>query len=143
MLAENENRLRMQQNLFEAVRAERNGLQKSLQEANAETIELKTKLKVSSHQSEQLKEDISMKEQQLIKEENILRKITKEKENLRYLHVYKSWNNIFYLIRLYLFRVELNNSQDHMKMLKGEIAEMQAEEKRLHKVIGVTLLIFS
>lgn len=73
----------MQQNLFEAVRAERNGLQKSLQEANAEAIELKNKLKVSSHQSEQLKEDISTKEQQLIREENVLRKVTKEKENLR------------------------------------------------------------
>lgn len=73
----------MQLNLFDAVRAERNALQKSLQESNAECSELKTKLKVTSHQTEQLKEDIAMKEQQLIKEEVILRKVTKEKENLR------------------------------------------------------------
>lgn len=73
----------MQLNLFDAVRAERNALQKNLQEANAESSELKTKLKVTSHQTEQLKEDIAMKEQQLIKEEIILRKVTKEKENLR------------------------------------------------------------
>lgn len=116
VLAENENRLRMQQNLFEAVRAERNGLQKSLQEANAEAVELKNKLKVSSHQSEQLKEDISTKEQQLIREENILRKVTKEKENLK---------------------LELNGAVENIRNLKTEIAEKQAEEKRLHKVVMV------
>lgn len=83
-LAENENKIRMQQNLFDTIRAERNALQKSLQESSAECSELKVKLKVNSHQTEQLKEDISMKEQLLVKEENILRKINKEKENLRY-----------------------------------------------------------
>lgn len=73
----------MQQNLFEGVRAERNGLQKLLQESTSECGELKNKLKVSSHQSEQLKEDIAMKEQELIREETVLRKMTKEKDNLR------------------------------------------------------------
>lgn len=115
-VAENENKIRMQQNLFDVIRADRNALQKSLQESNAECSELKTKLKVSSHQTEQLKEDIAMKEQLLIKEENILRKITKEKENLR---------------------TDLNNAQDTIRKLKSEIAEMTAEEKRLHKVIMV------
>lgn len=73
----------MQQNLFDTIRAERNALQKSLQEANAESSELKVKLKITGHQTEQLKEDISMKERLLVKEENVLRKVTKEKENLR------------------------------------------------------------
>lgn len=77
-----DNKMRMQQNLFEAIRADRNALQKNLQETTAEIGELKTKLKITSHQTEQLKEDISTKEQLLIKEENILRKVTKEKENL-------------------------------------------------------------
>lgn len=73
----------MQHNIFDTIRAERNALQKSLQESNAECSELKVKLKVSGHQTEQLKEDVSMKERLLVKEENILRKVTKEKENLR------------------------------------------------------------
>lgn len=73
----------MQQNLFDSIRAERNALQKSLQDSNAEASELKVKLKITGHQTEQLKEDISMKERMLVKEENILRKVTKEKENLR------------------------------------------------------------
>ncbi|KAK9712724.1 CutC family [Popillia japonica] len=114
VLAEQENKLRMQLNLFDAVRAERNALQKNLQEANAESSELKTKLKVTSHQTEQLKEDIAMKEQQLIKEEIILRKVTKEKENLR---------------------VECDNGLEMIRNLKEELSELKAEEKRLHKVI--------
>lgn len=81
-IAELENRIRMQQNLFESVNADRNSLQKTLLETSAEIGELKEKLKISSHQTEQLKEDISMKEQLLVKEETILRKVTKEKENL-------------------------------------------------------------
>ena len=83
IIDERDNRIRMQLNLFDSVRAERNALQKSLLESNAEAAELKTKLKLSSHQTEQLKEDIAMKEQAFIKEEIILRKVTKEKENLR------------------------------------------------------------
>lgn len=77
-----ENKIRLQQNLFEGVNAERNSLQKTLLEVSAEIGELKEKLKISNHQTEQLKEDISMKEQVLIKNETILRKVTKEKENL-------------------------------------------------------------
>lgn len=74
----------MQQNLYDQVRSERNALEKSLQEANAESGELKKKLKITNHQIEQLKEDVSCKEQLLIKEENIMRKVQKEKENLKW-----------------------------------------------------------
>lgn len=81
---EQEHKLRQQQNLYEAIRTDRNALQKSLQESNAECHELKKKLKILFHQIEQLKEDIGMKEKMLIKDENILRKINKEKENLKY-----------------------------------------------------------
>lgn len=81
-ISELENKIRMQQNLFEAVSADRNSLQKTLLETTSEIGELKEKLKISNHQTEQLKEDISTKEQLLIKEETILRKVTKEKENL-------------------------------------------------------------
>lgn len=82
--AEAENKIRQQQNLYEAMRSDRNSLQKSLQESNAECNELKKKLKILFHQIEQLKEDIGMKEKLLIKDENVMRKMTKETENLRY-----------------------------------------------------------
>lgn len=68
-LAEAEAKYRQQQNMFETVRAERNACGKSLTEAHDEIQELKNKLKVLSHQIEQLKEDIVTKESQLIKEE--------------------------------------------------------------------------
>lgn len=82
-ITENENQIRQQQNVYEAVRADRNSLQKQLQEATAEGGELKKKLKIVFHQTEQLKEDIAMKEKLLIKDENVMRKITKEKDNLK------------------------------------------------------------
>lgn len=66
---EAETKYRQQQNLFESVRAERNSLNKNLTEAYDEIQELKNKLKVLSHQTEQLKEDIVAKEAGLIKEE--------------------------------------------------------------------------
>ncbi|XP_044264662.1 cilia- and flagella-associated protein 58-like [Tribolium madens] len=113
-ISEAENRLRMQQNLYDQVRSERNALEKSLQESNAESGELKKKLKITNHQIEQLKEDVTTKEQLLIKEENIMRKVQKEKENLK---------------------VELNQAFEQVKNLKESISEKDAEEKRLHKQI--------
>lgn len=82
-LLETESKLRQQQNLFEVVRADRNAFQKQLQESLAECGELRAKLKISTHQAEQLKEDIAAKEAMLLKSENILRKVNKEKENLK------------------------------------------------------------
>lgn len=110
----------MQQNLFDVMRAEKNALQKSLTESSAECTELRAKLKLSNHQTEQLKEDIAMREKDLIKEEIILRKVMKEKENLR---------------------LDLNNTLDLVRDLKQELGEMKAEERRLHKVIAVSLLL--
>lgn len=68
-LAEAETRHRQQQSLFEAVRAERNLYSKSLVEAQEEVQDLKSKLKITSQQIEQLKEDIATKETSLVKEE--------------------------------------------------------------------------
>lgn len=81
---EQEHKLRQQQNVYEAIRTDRNALQKLLQESSAECNELKKKLKIVFHQIEQMKEDIGMKEKLLIKDENVIRKVNKEKENLKY-----------------------------------------------------------
>jgi len=68
-LTEADDRYRQQRYLFEAVRAERNLYSKSLTEAQEEIQDLKRKLKLTTHQVEQLKEDIATKETRLIKEE--------------------------------------------------------------------------
>lgn len=68
-LAEAETRYRQQQNLLETARAERNLCNKSLVEAQEEIRDLKSKLKITNHQVEQLKEDVGTKEASLIKKE--------------------------------------------------------------------------
>ncbi|CAK9828131.1 Cilia- and flagella-associated protein 58 [Anthophora retusa] len=113
-LAEAEAKYRQQQNLFEAVRAERNTCGKSLTEAHDEIQELKNKLKVLNHQIEQLKEDIVTKEGQLIKEEFLRSMVEKEKEGLK---------------------VELQSSRNDVSELKRDIESMKQEEKSLRQVI--------
>ncbi|KAF5274018.1 hypothetical protein FQA39_LY01133 [Lamprigera yunnana] len=83
-------------------------------ESTAECGELRNKLKISSHQSEQLKKDIAFKERELVRQENVLRKMTKERETLK---------------------TDLSNANENIKDLRNEIAEMKAEEKRLKKAL--------
>jgi predicted nucleic acid-binding Zn-ribbon protein len=65
------------QKLFDSVRSDQNAFRKLLLEAQDEISELKQKLKILSPQDEQLKEDITTKEEQLMKEENALQKRTR------------------------------------------------------------------
>jgi hypothetical protein len=67
-IAEGEGRLKQQQALYEAVRADRNLYSKSLIESQDEIAEMKRKFKIMGHQIEQLKEEISAKDLALVKE---------------------------------------------------------------------------
>lgn len=60
-LADAENRLKQQQQLYEAVRSDRNLYSKNLIEAQDEIAEMKRKFKIMNHQIEQLKEEITAK----------------------------------------------------------------------------------
>ncbi|EDL94395.1 rCG64273, partial [Rattus norvegicus] len=66
-IAESETKLKQQQNLYEAVRSDRNLYSKNLVEAQDEITEMKRKLKIMTHQVDQLKEEISAKEAALVK----------------------------------------------------------------------------
>uniref|UniRef100_G3TWZ9 Cilia and flagella associated protein 58 n=1 Tax=Loxodonta africana TaxID=9785 RepID=G3TWZ9_LOXAF len=66
-IAESETKLKQQQNLYEAVRSDRNLYSKNLVEAQDEITEMKRKLKIMTHQVDQLKEEISAKESALVK----------------------------------------------------------------------------
>merc|ERR1719440_1799805 len=59
---EAETRLKQQQNLYEAVRSDRNLYSKNLIEAQDEIQEMRRKFKIMNHQIEQLKEEISAKD---------------------------------------------------------------------------------
>ncbi len=65
---ETENKLKQQQNLYEAVRSDRNLYSKQLTETQDEIAEIKRRYKIVNHQISQLKEEIDAKEVALAKE---------------------------------------------------------------------------
>ena len=82
-VVEVETKLKQQQNLYEAVRSDRNLYSKNLIEAQDEIGEMKRKLKIMNHQIDQLKEEIQNKESALVKEHFEHLKVEKEKESLK------------------------------------------------------------
>ncbi|XP_035722569.1 cilia- and flagella-associated protein 58-like isoform X1 [Vespa mandarinia] len=113
-LIESDSKYRQQQNLFEIVRAERNTCQKSLMVAHDDIQELKSKLQLTTQQIEQLKEEISMKEADLIKKDFVLGRVEAEKETLK---------------------VDLQSARKDISDLRREIDKMKQEEKRLRQTI--------
>jgi HAMP domain-containing protein len=67
-IGEAENKFKQQQNLYEAVRVDRNMYSKKLIESQDEIQEMKRKFKIMNHQIEQLKDEISAKDMALVKE---------------------------------------------------------------------------
>ena len=83
-----EGKLKQQQNLYEAVRSDRNLYSKNLIEAQDEVAELKRKFKIASHQISQLKDEIETKDKALTQEHHEkavdrkqIKKITGELKN--------------------------------------------------------------
>ena len=67
-IAEGEAKLKQQQNLYEAVRSDRNLYSKNLIESQEEIAEMKRKFKIMTRQIIVLKEEIQQKDQSLVKE---------------------------------------------------------------------------
>merc|ERR1719240_2579046 len=82
-IAEGDAKLKQQQNLYEAVRSDRNLYSKSLIESQDEIAEMKRKFKIMNHQIEQLKEEIQAKDQAYVKERVEHTRSDKEKEALK------------------------------------------------------------
>ncbi|OAF66174.1 Coiled-coil domain-containing protein 147 [Intoshia linei] len=82
-IAEVDTKLKQQQNLYEAVRSDRNLYSKNLIEAQDEITEMKRKLKIMTHQIDQLKEEISTKEVVLSKEVKKQTEIETQKDHLK------------------------------------------------------------
>lgn len=77
---EGETKLNQQQQLYEAVRSERNLYSKNLIESQDEIAEMKRKFKILTHQIEQLKEEVSAKDVALVKEHFDHHKVEKQKD---------------------------------------------------------------
>mmetsp|Transcript_148054 Transcript_148054/g.258763 ORF Transcript_148054/g.258763 Transcript_148054/m.258763 type:complete len:891 (-) Transcript_148054:258-2930(-) len=82
-ISESEAKLKQQQNLYEAVRSDRNLYSKNLIEAHDEINEMKRKFKIMNHQIDQLKEEIATKEKALVEEHFAQKKTEKLVETLK------------------------------------------------------------
>ncbi|KYM94520.1 hypothetical protein ALC62_14963 [Cyphomyrmex costatus] len=127
-LVDSETKYRQHQSLFEAVRAERNLCNRNLIETQEEVQDLKNKLKVTSQQTEQLKEDITMKEANLVK---------KEFHNLRLVEItitiiktYKVLNRT-----LQCGEKQYNQKLGDIRLLKFEVKRLRTEKMLLEKNI--------
>ncbi|XP_072477797.1 cilia- and flagella-associated protein 58 isoform X4 [Notamacropus eugenii] len=114
-IAESETKLKQQQNLYEAVRSDRNLYSKNLIEAQDEITEMKRKLKIMTHQVDQLKEEISSKEAALVKLHLEHQRIEKEKETLK---------------------AELQKLRQQALETKHFIEKQEAEERKLLRIIA-------
>lgn len=76
-------KLKSQQQLYEAVRSDRNLYSKNLIESQDEIAEMKRKFKIMNHQMEQLKEEITAKDHALVKEHFEHQKVEKQREQLK------------------------------------------------------------
>merc|ERR1719198_740278 len=125
---EAETRLKQQQNLYEAVRSDRNLYSKNLIEAQDEIQEMRRKFKIMNHQISQLKEEIQAKDSALMNVHLEHARLEKERE------MQKLKNNL----------LEADNTckslQQEIKKLdaiieKGE-REMERQRKELDEVIN-------
>ncbi|XP_068404010.1 cilia- and flagella-associated protein 58 [Eschrichtius robustus] len=114
-IAESETKLKQQQNLYEAVRSDRNLYSKNLVEAQDEITEMNRKLKIMTHQVDQLKEEISAKESALVKLHLEQQHIEKEKETLK---------------------AELQKLRQQALETKHFIEKQEAEERKLLRIIA-------
>ncbi|XP_046850277.1 cilia- and flagella-associated protein 58-like [Xenia sp. Carnegie-2017] len=114
-IAEAETKLKQQQNLYEAVRSDRNLYSKNLIESQDEITEMKRKLKIMNHQIDQLKEEISAKESALVKEHLEHQRVEKEKDTLK---------------------AELQRMKQEAAESKAYIEQQESEERKLLKIIS-------
>ncbi|NXJ12492.1 CFA58 protein, partial [Odontophorus gujanensis] len=114
-IGESEIKLKQQQNLCETVRTERNLFSRSLMEAKNEITEMKERLKTVTHQVDQLKEEITKKDEALVKAQVEHQRLEREKESLK---------------------AELLKVKKQALEAKHFIENQEAEEKKLLKIIA-------
>ncbi|KAI5618446.1 cilia- and flagella-associated protein 58, partial [Silurus asotus] len=114
-IAEAETKLKQQQNLYKAIRAERNNYTKSLLDAQNDITDLKRKMKSMSQENGQLTEEIKSKETALSKEHQAIQHLKKEKESLK---------------------AELQRMKQQAQDTKKDMEIQKAEEHKLLKIIA-------
>merc|ERR1712072_533543 len=109
---EAETRLKQQQNLYEAVRSDRNLYSKNLIEAQDEIQEMRRKFKIMNHQISQLKEEIQAKDSALMAVHLEHARLEKEREMQK--------------TEIQKLRNQLGESDNTCKSLRQEIKKLEA-----------------
>lgn len=125
-IAECTARLKQQQNLYEAVRSDRNLYSKTLLQSQQDIETMKGKYKVMHHQIEQLKEEIVTKDHALVKEHFNHHSVDKEKETLK---------NELTKIKKQIYSSEqmILNQRSEVQKLTKIIQEAELERQRQQK----------
>lgn len=82
-ITEDQSKLKHKQNLYEAIRSDRNLYSKQLIESQDEIVSLKRKFRTMNHQIDQLKDEISSKDHAIVKEHFLHHSVDKERELLK------------------------------------------------------------
>jgi chromosome segregation ATPase len=131
-LAEGEKKMKQQQQLYEAVRSDRNLFSKNLIESQDEVAEMKRKFKIMNHQIEQLKEEIQAKDQAYVKERIEHTRSDKEKETLK--------NELMRLKKqVAAAETSMKNYQAEVDKLNHIISEADAERFRQQREYDVAI----
>ncbi|GKT27384.1 Cilia- and flagella-associated protein 58 [Aduncisulcus paluster] len=114
-VTESEAKLKQQQQLYEAVRADRNIYSKNLIQSQDEITEMKRKFKIMSHSIDQLREEIETKDGLLLRESAEKRKIEREKEK---------------------HKTELDGLSSDIEAAESIIAKQRADISKLNAIIA-------
>lgn len=119
-------RLKQQQNLYEAVRADRNLYNKNLVQAQSEIAEMKQRFKIMNHQIDLLKEEITAKDHALVKEHFNHHNVDKECDALK---------NEVTKVRKQIVSSEqiIANQRNEIQKLSQIIQEAEEERQRQKK----------
>jgi chromosome segregation ATPase len=109
-----ESKLKTQQNLYEAVRADRNLYSKNLIEAQDQVSELKRKFRIASHSINQLKEEITAKDTALVTSQHDLGTEKKKSEQNK---------------------VEMIQEKQKKEQLESQVEQYKMQEKKLTFII--------
>jgi len=119
-------KLKHQQNLYEAVRSDRNLYSKNLLQAHAEIGELTKKYTRMSHQVDQLKDELKVKDADLVKQDRAVQKIVRENEKNKVEkgRIEKNISNTETVVK---------DQEQQISRLKFIISEAQTEKARQNK----------
>lgn len=124
-------KLKMKMSLYESLRSDRNVLCKQLHEVQQEMIQMKRKFKLMNHDIDVMKEDISLKDNLLVKEHFLHHSVDKEREMLK--------NEIIKMKKQLIISQNIMNQQKNEMIRLLKLVE-EAENEKLRQKNEVLMI---